>query len=65
MSSFVRESKFRNIVPAVGKRETWYEQLKVADSAASDGNGITSNSRFLAYADSGGGMMPLYVAFSI
>lgn len=56
MSGFVRESKFRNIFPTVGKRETWYEQLKVADASSSDGCGISSNSNFLAYADSGGGI---------
>ena len=55
MSSFVRESKFRNIVPTVAKREDWYEQLKVADSSSNDNYGVTSNSRFLAYTDSGGG----------
>ncbi|CAM9107307.1 unnamed protein product [Ectocarpus fasciculatus] len=55
MSSFVRESKFRNIFPTVAKREDWYEQLKVADSSGNDNCGVASNSRFLAYADSGGG----------
>jgi hypothetical protein len=56
MANFVRESKFRNIVPTVGKRDAWYEQLKVADTPGNDSNGVASNSSFLAYVDSGGGM---------
>lgn len=55
MSGFIRESKFRNIVPSVDNRQTWYEQLKIADASTSDSNGVTSTSRFLAYPDGAGG----------
>lgn len=63
MSSFVRDSKFRHTVVSVSRRESHYEQLKISN-AASDGNGITANSKFLAYIESGGsgsaiGVLPL------
>ena len=54
MASFVRESKFRNIVTALSGREQWYEQLKTAD-IASDGGIVASSSAFLAYPDVSGG----------
>jgi coronin-1B/1C/6 len=63
MSSFVRESKFRHVVLAPFKRETCYDQLKIASHAV-DGDGVASNSKFLAYADASGsgsaiGVLPL------
>ena len=64
MSGFLRESKFRNIVPAVSKRDAWYEQLKVADSSSTDGNGLTSNSCYIAYADSGGGRIEMCIIYT-
>ena len=54
MATFVRESKFRNIVTSLTGREQWYEQLKTAD-LSSDGNCLTSSSAYLAYADNAGG----------
>ena len=54
MSSFVRESKIRQIVPSLTPRETHYEQLRVSN-VANESNSLTASDKFLAYIDSGGG----------
>lgn len=54
MTSFVRDSKFRHVHSALPPREQFYEQLRVANNA-SDGNYLTSNSKFVAYVDSSAG----------
>jgi coronin-7 len=54
MSSFVRESKLRQMSVALSGRENHYEQLKISN-VASDNNSLAANDRFLAYIDSGGG----------
>ena len=53
MSSFVRSSKFRNIVVKPFKRENTYENIQVSDGSAvvSGRNCIGASTRFLAYID--------------
>ena len=54
MSSFVRSSKFRNIVVKPFKRENTYENIQVSDGSAvvsGYGNCIGASTRFLAYID--------------
>lgn len=54
MSSFVRESKVRQMSVTLSARENHYEQLKISN-VASENNGLAVNDKFLAYIDSGGG----------
>lgn len=59
--SFVRDSKFRNIMVTSGKRETFYETIKVSDHMI-ETNGIAASSQFVAYMDGNGnsiGVIPL------
>ena len=53
MTSFVRESKFRNVQVSLNPKQN-YEQLRIAN-IATDGNLLTSNSNFLAYIDNSAG----------
>ena len=54
MSSFVRSSKFRNIIVTPFKRENTYENIQVSDGSAVStgyGNCVDASTNFLAYID--------------
>jgi WD40 repeat protein len=54
MSSFVRSSKFRNVVVTPFKRENTYENIQVSDGSAVStgyGNCVDASTGFLAYID--------------
>eukprot|EP01035_Chromulina_nebulosa_P019759 gene19759-25691_t len=54
MSHFTNPSRFRNIEVKLSPRDQWYEQLRVSSISVDGTNGITVNSKFLAYVDSSG-----------
>ena len=54
MSSFIRSSKFRNIIVTPFKRENTYENIQVSDGSAVStgyGNCVDASTNFLAYID--------------
>ena len=52
MSSFLRESKFKNIQATTVKKEFWYEQLKISQNDNTSSNMVTGNTEFIAYIES-------------
>lgn len=61
MTTFVRDSKFRNIEIKLEKREKFYEQLRVSSNALDGNASICCNSKFIAYNDSSGGSSTIAV----
>jgi len=61
MASFLRESKYKNVLITGAPREACYEQLRPVTSSTSESNMLSANSKFLAYIDAAGGGSALAV----